>query len=234
MSWSRRLGGLSASMKVLLGLSLLVFALQAGENAFPRLGWSLVGRFGLIPALVLRWPSPQWWRLVTYLFLHGGLWHLVFNLFGLLMFGGPVVAQWGDREFLKFFFLCGLGAAASQLILSPHSLIPTIGLSGSVYGLLVAFAMMYPDAVVYVYFLIPMRAIHMAILFGVLEFYAGAAHTTPGIARFAHFGGMITGYLYIRWWWALKIRVKSFFAGLSERGAVTLPCGGPRSLEKIK
>ena len=108
--------------------------------------------FGLVPQQVLfhRWI----WQPITYLFLHGNLWHLIFNLFALWMFGMPVEAQWGERDFLKYYFLCGLGAAAAHLALAPHSGIPVIGASGAVYGLLVAFAMLYPDAVVYLYFLI--------------------------------------------------------------------------------
>ncbi|MCR4295156.1 MAG: rhomboid family intramembrane serine protease [Elusimicrobia bacterium] len=165
--------------------------------------------FGLVPQQVLfhRWI----WQPVTYLFLHGNLWHLFFNLFALWMFGMPVEAQWGERDFLKYYFLCGLGAAAAHLALAPHSGIPVIGASGSVYGLLVAFAMLYPDAVVYLYFLIPIKAAHMALLFGAIEFFAGATGSTPGVARFAHLGGMLTGYLYIRWWWVAKIQLKALW-----------------------
>ncbi len=165
--------------------------------------------FGLVPQQVLfqRWI----WQPLTYLFLHGNIWHLVFNLFALWMFGMPVESQWGERDFLKYYFLCGLGAAAAHLALAPHSSIPVIGASGAVYGLLVAFAMLYPDAVVYLYFLIPIKAAHMALLFGAIEFFAGATGSTPGVARFAHLGGMLTGYLYIRWWWVAKIQLKALW-----------------------
>lgn len=166
--------------------------------------------FGLVPRRVL---GERWlWQLVTYLFLHGNFMHLLFNLFALWMFGMHVETQWGGREFLKYYFLCGLGAAAASLALAPHSLTPIIGASGPVYGLLVAFAMLYPDAVVYLYFFIPVRASHMAILFGLIEFFAGATAATPGIARFAHLGGMVTGYLYIRWWWVARIHAKGLFS----------------------
>ena len=171
--------------------------------------------FGLVPQHLLfdRWV----WQPFTYLFLHGNIWHLVFNLFALWMFGMPVESQWGGPDFLKYYFLCGLGAAGVSAAMTPHSLTPVIGASGSIYGLLVAFAMLYPDAVVYLYFLIPVKAAHMAILFGLLEFFAGATGATPGIARFAHLGGMVTGYFYIRWWWVLKIKLKSLWKGLWER-----------------
>jgi len=160
--------------------------------------------FGLVPLHVVR---DRWvWQPVTYLFIHGGLMHLLFNLFALWMFGMPVESQWGEREFLKFFLICGLGAAAASVALAPHSMVPVIGASGPVYGLLVAFAMLYPDAVVYLYFLIPVKAAHMAILFGLIEFFAGTTGATPGVARFAHLGGMVTGYVYIRWWWIFKVK----------------------------
>jgi membrane associated rhomboid family serine protease len=214
---------LPVSLKALAGASIVIYAAQVLGNFFPSLDYRLIDHFGLVPGLVLQWPAPEFWRVATYLFLHGNIWHLVFNLFALWMFGMPVVAQWGDREFVKFFFLCGIGAAAMQLALSHGSMIPTIGFSGSVYGMLVAFALLYPDAVVYVYFLIPMKAAHMAILFGLIEFFAGAAGATPGVARFAHLGGMITGYFYIRWWWVWKLHLKSMFKGALERDVETVP-----------
>ncbi len=181
--------------------------------------------FGLVPQQVIfqRWI----WQPVTYLFLHGGIWHLVFNLFALWMFGMPVESQWGERDFLKYYFLCGLGAAAAHLALAPHSTVPVIGASGAVYGLLVAFAMLYPDAVVYLYFLIPIKAAHMAILFGAIEFFAGATGSTPGVARFAHLGGMLTGYFYIRWWWVTKIQLKAFWRRVTSAESEDEPAPRP-------
>lgn len=177
--------------------------------------------FGLVPQHLIfdRWI----WQPITYLFIHGNIWHLIFNLFALWMFGMPVEAQWGEKEFLKYYFLCGLGAAVTSTALGVHSTIPVIGASGPIYGLLVAFAMLYPDAVVYLYFLIPVKAAHMAILFGALEFFAGATGATPGIARFAHLGGMVTGYFYIRWWWVWKLNAKSFAKGLFQRDVEEVP-----------
>lgn len=202
--------------------------------------------FGLVPKRMIfdRWL----WQAFSYLFIHGGFMHLLFNLFALWMFGMPVQAQWGDWEFLKYYFICGLGAAAATLALDPSSMVPVIGASGPIYGLLVAFAMLYPDAVVYLYFLIPISAKHMAILFGFVEFFAGTTGATPGIARFAHLGGMVAGYVYIRWWWIIKIKAKAFLKefsgglvaakkpGSSRRGAPgRLPDHGSReqSMEEV-
>ncbi|MBI5630913.1 MAG: rhomboid family intramembrane serine protease [Elusimicrobia bacterium] len=168
--------------------------------------------FGLVPRRVI---EDRWiWQPISYLFIHENWVHLLFNLFALWMFGMPVESQWGGREFAKYYLLCGLGAALATAALSPHSSVPVIGASGPIYGLLVAFAMLYPDAVVYLYFLIPLRAAHMAILFGLVEFFGVASQANSGIARLAHLGGMVTGYLYIRWWWEVKIRAKAFWKGL--------------------
>jgi len=193
----------------------LILATVAGFVISKLVGPDIQTLFGLVPEQTVfhRWI----WQPFTYLFLHGGFWHLLFNLFALWMFGMPVEAQWGEVEFVKYYFLCGLGGALTTIALNPHSTIPVIGASASVYGMLVAFAMLYPDAVVYLYFLIPVKAAHMAILFGAFEFFAGATNATPGVARFAHFGGMVTGYVYIRWWDAWRIRGKSFFKDLVER-----------------
>jgi membrane associated rhomboid family serine protease len=184
-------------------------------------GGGFYDMFGLVPAHVLR---DRWiWQPFSYLFVHGGVMHLLFNLFALWMFGLPVESQWGELEFIKFFFICGLGAAAASIALAPHSTLPVIGASGPVYGMLVAFAMLYPDSVVYLYFLIPVKASHMAILFGLIEFFTGASGATPGVARFAHLGGMLTGYLYIRWWWVVKIKARALFRRVSEGAAAAAP-----------
>jgi membrane associated rhomboid family serine protease len=206
---------LPPALKALIVANVVVFLMAS------IVGNSFFDLFGLVPKHVLvdRWV----WQPLTYLFVHGSIMHLLLNLFALWMFGLPVEAQWGARDFLKYYFICGLGAAAASLALSPHSMAPVIGASGAVYGLLVAFAMLYPDAVVYLYFLIPVKAAHVAILFGLVEFFSGATNATPGIARFAHLGGMITGYLYLRWWWVLKIRAKAFWRDSSFIGGAVKP-----------
>ncbi len=203
---------LPPALKSLIIANVVVFIMAT------LVGNSFFDLFGLVPHRVL---ADRWvWQPLSYLFVHGSIMHLLLNLFALWMFGVPVEAQWGPRDFLKYYFICGLGAAAASIILSPHSMSPVIGASGAIYGLLVAFAMLYPDAVVYLYFLIPVKAAHMAILFGLVEFFAGATNATPGIARFAHLGGMITGYLYLRWWWVLKIKVKSLWRDSFSQGAI--------------
>ena len=168
--------------------------------------------FGLVPKLVV---EQRWvWQPLTYMFVHGGFFHVFFNVFMLWMFGMAVESAWGTKEFLKFYFICGVGVALVTILIDRHSMIPLIGASGAVYGLLVAFAMLYPDAVIYLYFFIPVKAAHMAILCGLVEFFAMATDANQGIARFAHLTGMVIGYVYIRWWWVLKLRLQSASGGM--------------------
>jgi len=183
--------------------------------------------FGLVPQHLIfdRWI----WQPFTYLFIHGSVTHLLFNLFALWMFGVPVEAQWGAADFLKYYFLCGLGAAALQVALGPHSTVPVIGASGAIYGILVAFAMLYPDAVVYLYFFIPVKAAYMALIFGAIEFFTGVSGANTGIANFAHLGGMVTGYLYLRWWWVAKIRIKAAFSDVRRGSGLSLRPAAKRS-----
>ncbi|MBI5209391.1 MAG: rhomboid family intramembrane serine protease [Elusimicrobia bacterium] len=179
--------------------------------------------FGLVPHQVL---SERWvWQPFTYVFLHTGVFQLVFNLFCIWMFGMPVEAQWGGLEFVKFYVICGLGAAAAALAMGPGSSSPvTVGAAGPIFGLLVAFAMLYPDAVVYLYFLFPVTARQMAVIFGLIELFAAASDGTPGPGRFAGLGGMAAAYVYIRWWWMMKIKAKAWFKGM---GVGVRPAGVP-------
>lgn len=199
------------------GIKWLLIANVAAFGLGQLVGPQFFELFGLIPRSVLvdRWI----WQPFTYQFLHGNFMHLLFNLFALWMFGMPVEAQWGSKDFLKYYLLCGLGAALAQLIVGPFSRVPVIGASGPVYGLLVAFAMLYPDSVVYLYFMVPIAAAHMAILYGVIVFFSGISGSSPGVAHFAHLGGMLTGYVYLRWWWLFKIKAKAYFSGYGEAAA---------------
>ncbi|MFH1379896.1 MAG: rhomboid family intramembrane serine protease [bacterium] len=158
--------------------------------------------FGLVPVLVLQ--KLMIWQLFTYMFLHGSFFHLFFNMFVIWMFGRSIESQWGVQAFLKYYFFTGIGAAVLTVIFTPHSPIPTVGASGAIYGLLVAFAMMYPQATIYLYFLIPVTARQLVIVFAFIEFFS--IPRADGIARFAHLGGMLFGYLYLKFGDWLNIR----------------------------
>jgi len=139
------------------------------------------------------------WQLITYQFMHWDFWHLFFNMvFGVWMFGMEVEHVWGSRKFLIFYLTCGAVAGLSQLVLAPifePTLGPTVGASGAVYGVMVAFAAMFPDRLIYFYFLIPIKVkyfVAFLIILGVLS-VGGASN----IANLAHLGGALAGYLYI-------------------------------------
>jgi membrane associated rhomboid family serine protease len=139
------------------------------------------------------------WQLITYMFMHGGIMHLLFNMFALWMFGMELENSWGSRKFLTFYLICGLGAGLSNLFIAPLFAppAPTIGASGAIYGVLIAFGVLYPDRMILISFLIPIRARYFVLLYIGLEVYAGVAGSGDGVAHFAHLGGAAVGYLYL-------------------------------------
>jgi membrane associated rhomboid family serine protease len=161
-------------------------------------GYRMIEPFGLTPTLVKK---GYIWQLFTYMFLHGGLFHLFFNMFALWMFGPPIEQQWGTKQFIKYYFYTGIGAGIFSFVLSINSAIPTIGASGAIFGILVAYALLFPDSIIYLWFLFPVKAKYLVIFFGILEFIASINYTPDGIGHFAHLGGMVVGYLYLKSDW---------------------------------
>lgn len=159
-------------------------------------GRNLLHIFGLVPYRVVK--SLWLWQIFTHMFLHGGLFHLLINLFVLLMFGKPIEREWGTSSFLKYYFTCGVGASIFVLLTSLNSRIPIVGASGAIYGILVAFAMLYPDSIIYLYFLFPIKAKHFAILIGAVAFLSGISGGKSNIAHFGHLGGLLVGYVYLK------------------------------------
>jgi membrane associated rhomboid family serine protease len=156
--------------------------------------------FGLVPGAVLG--SFQIWQLFTYMFLHDpyGLSHILFNMLTLWMFGADLEHQWGRRGFLKYYFLCGIGAGicvviANALFGSMNS--RTIGASGAIYGLLLAFGVLYPDRIVLFSFLFPIKAKYFVMIMGAIAFLSSFG-SNSGVSHFAHLGGMLFGYGYLK------------------------------------
>lgn len=142
------------------------------------------------------------WQVVSYAFLHGGLTHLFFNMLGLWMFGSELEQVWGRKRYLQFYAASVVAAALTQLVVNYllHSAAPTIGASGGLFGLLLAFAMIFPNRIILLFFVIPMRAKYLVALYGLIELYQGAYVMNTGVAHFAHLGGMLGGLLMIRYW----------------------------------
>lgn len=166
--------------------------------AFTQLGRALYGYLAL-------WPLPytQVWQPVTYAFLHGGLFHLLFNMIGLWMFGRVVERQWGAKRYALYYFICVIGAALVHLYASSMAGQGqfTVGASGGVLGVVLAFGMMFPDARLVVFPIpYPVKAKWAIVGFVVVSIALGISDTAPSIAHFAHLGGMLFGWLTIQHW----------------------------------
>ena len=174
----------------------LVFALQQMNAKFMFIN------FALWPATDPRSPFMPW-QLLTYGFLHGDTTHIFFNMFGLWMFGRDLENLMGSQRFLIYFLVCVVGAGVVQLIVAAFQggLYPTVGASGGVFGILLAYGLTFPNRVVVPLFPpIPMRAITFVFLYGLLELYFGVSGNAPGVANFAHLGGMLFGFVLLRYW----------------------------------
>jgi membrane associated rhomboid family serine protease len=155
---------------------------------------------GLTPTLVRQGCV---WQLFTYMFLHGSFFHLLFNMFTLWMFGCEIERSWGSKEFLKYYIITGVGAGILTFILSFNSKIPTIGASGAIFGILVAYALMFPNRLIYIWFLFPVKAKYLVAFFAIFTLIASFRYSGGGVAHFAHLGGMVVGYLYLKSDWRL-------------------------------
>lgn len=155
---------------------------------------------------LVRVPDFQIWQLVSYSFLHGGLLHLFVNMFAMWMFGTQIEYLWGSRLFAIYYVVCVVGAGLVQLLVASLAVAetgpyPTIGASGGVFGVLLAFGMMFPNQRIMLLIPpIPMRAKWFVVLYGAFELYAGITGTMSGVAHFAHLGGMLFGFLLIQYW----------------------------------
>lgn len=160
----------------------------------------LFAPFGLVPAVVVKRFAV--WQLFTYMFLHDpyGFLHILFNMLTLWMFGKDLEMLWGTRRFLNYYFICGVGAGICVVIgnyLFGNIDTRTIGASGAIYGLLLAFGMMFPDAIV-MFFVWPMRAKYFVAIYGAMAFLGSIIARNSGVSNIAHLGGMAFGYMYFK------------------------------------
>jgi len=192
-------------------LLLLNGAFFLAELLYPNLliGWLALWPGGLIVPTAAAEGAPAFWpwQLITYAFLHGGLLHLGLNMYALWLFGSGLEDLWGGRKFAVFYFSCVIGAGLTQLVVSEIALLqggdayPVLGASGGVFGLLVAFGMLFPETRLILLFPpVPIKAKWFVIGYGAIELLAGVTGSMMGVAHFAHLGGMVTGYLLLRYW----------------------------------
>ncbi|MFI3264451.1 MAG: rhomboid family intramembrane serine protease [Rikenellaceae bacterium] len=148
-------------------------------------------------------PLFHFYQVVTYMFMHADINHLFFNMFSLWMFGRTLEQVMGQKRFLTYYMVCGIFAGLIQLAVSAatHSMAPTVGASGSVFGLLLAFGVMFPNTVIMLLIPpIPIKAKWFVMIYGVIELFLGVSGRQIGVAHFAHLGGMIGGYLLLMYW----------------------------------
>ncbi len=183
--------GLPPVVKNLMIIMGAVFLLQMLVG-----GW-MEFYFGLIPILV--WKKYFLWQLFTYIFLHGGFSHILFNLLALWWFGGELENYWGSKKFVFYFLFCGIGAGICTVLFTPdiYQRIPVIGASGAIYGILLAFAWLFPNRPILIYFLFPIPAKYMVIIFGLIEFLSSMGGAGGGIAHLTHLGGLVFGFFYM-------------------------------------
>jgi len=140
------------------------------------------------------------WQLFTYQFLHGSVFHLVFNMLALWMFGSPLETDWGTQRFMRYYLTCGVGAGLCDLTLNLilGGRAPTIGASGAIYGVLLAFGVCYPEQTVLMNFLFPIKAKYMVMIYGAIALYGSMGTLNSGVSNIAHLGGMAVGFIYLK------------------------------------
>jgi len=192
---------------VLLLINGLVFLAEL-QDAGPLVQWFALWPYGLLaPAEAQSGAYPFWpWQLVTYGFLHGSLLHVLLNMYALWLFGTRLESLWGGRRFIVYYLTCVLGAALTQLVVSEIALLqggaayPVLGASGGVFGVLLAFGLRFPETRLLLLFPpIPIKAKWFVLGYGAIELFAGVTGTAEGVAHFAHLGGMLTGWLLLRY-----------------------------------
>ena len=193
-------GPLSMTLKALIGANAGMFLITALAPA--PIGRAIIDNFGLVPAAVLH--QFAIWQPATYMFLHGGIFHLVFNMLALWMFGAELERKWGTPYFLKFYFVTGIGAGFLTVLFSTlpfgfaqqvqHSVV--IGASGAIYGLMLAWAMIYPHRPIYMYFVFPIPARIFVAIVGAIAFFSSLSEA-GGVANSTHLGGLLVAYLFL-------------------------------------
>jgi membrane associated rhomboid family serine protease len=195
-------------IRALLVANILIYLAEAGGGARVLFDWFALwpagaGGSGLVPSDTAPFRP---WQLISYAFLHGSIIHLFLNMYALWLFGVRLENLWGSRAFALYYFVCVIGAGATQLIIASYAaqygtVYPTIGASGGVFGVLLAFGLIFPNEILLLIFPpVPVKAKWFVVGYGALELWAGITGSEAGVAHFAHLGGMLFGYLLLRTW----------------------------------
>ena len=180
------------AIKLIISINFLIFILQY----FSGIEDKLFTIFGIVPSKTFG--EFMLWQPFTYLFFHGGIWHVLINMFVLWMFGSELEKYWGKSEFLRFFFVTGVGSGLVTVLFGLSSSTPVVGASGAIYGVLLAYGLMFPNRLVYLYFLIPIKVKYLVILIGTIAFFSSLNPGYSNISHLTHLSGMIIGFVYLR------------------------------------
>jgi membrane associated rhomboid family serine protease len=189
--------GFPPAVKWLIISSTAVFLLQI-MAAGTAIG-AFLNTLRLVPAAVVDFFAV--WELATYMFLHGSFSHIIWNMLALWMFGAEIEREWGAKRFLQFYFFCGIGAGICVVIanyLAQTPTTPTIGASGAIFGILLAYAMLYPNRTILWGFLIPIQVKWFVLIIGAISFISAIYGGNSGVSEFAHLGGLLFAYIYMR------------------------------------
>ena len=209
--YSRPFISIPSGIKFLLIANIVIYILLelSGEKNF------LFRSFGLVPNLV--WQKFKIWQLFTYLFIHGDLLHILLNMFMLWVCGQDLENQWGKKDFFLFYFFCGIGAGFITVLFNIHSITPIVGASGAIYGLLIAYGFTYPNRILLLYGLFPIKAKYVVLGFGFVAFIASFSTNQSNISHITHLSGMIIGFIFICFnlnfnglkVWCFRLRLKN-------------------------
>lgn len=201
----------TSTVRWLLIANIGAFLVQLIGDTF--LGTHILETFALIPSLVFE--KHYYWQFVTYMFMHADLFHILFNMLILWMIGSELEGQWGTPFFVKYYFTCGVSAGLVYLLVQAFfrstpgmNSIPMLGSSGAVYGLLVAYGIIYSERMMLFMMVFPMKAKHFVMILAAIEFISTVFYSRSGIANAAHLGGMIVGfcYLFLNAWWRIRAK----------------------------
>jgi len=197
----------------------IVFAITALIE--PGIGNALA----FVPSAILTRP----WTLITYMFVHGNFMHLFFNMLGLFFFGPPLESRWGSREFIKFYVICGLGGAILSLLFVNSAI---IGASAAVYGVMLGFAMNWPDTPIYIWGIFPIPAKILVVIFAAISLFSAFGGRMDGVAHFAHLGGFAAAFAYIKWERYRGPKGMRQFRRMMTKRRLTVVPGGPESPDR--
>jgi membrane associated rhomboid family serine protease len=217
----RRVVPVTPWVRRLLAANVAVFLLTMG---FPQLPQALV----LVPVLIPERP----WTVVTYMFLHAGLWHLVFNMIALYFFGPRVEERLGERHFIALYGFSGLMAALVSLVFTPGAAI--VGASGAIFGVMLAFARYWPRSLIYIWGVVPVQARWFVVGMTALSLWGGFGGLQPGLAHFAHLGGFLGGFLYLLWFDRRRGSAMRAFAGAGRVPRAESPDASLARWERIR